>query len=402
MSGSDARPHAREIGPGDGLGAFVTHTDVRVEGASRGPLSGLTFAAKDNMDVAGFRTGCGNPDWLATHPPASRTASCIQRLLDAGAALVGKTQMDELAFSLNGENVHYGTPVNPAAPGRIPGGSSSGSAVAVAGGLVDFALGTDTAGSVRVPASYCGVWAFRPTHGAIPLDGVVPLAPSFDVVGWFARDPGVLRLVGEVLLGDEGQGELSQVTILEPIWGWTDQDTCDALLDPCRSWAETMERPSRQLDPSFPLDGALDLVREVARREIRDAHGGWIAGVEPRFGEDIASRFRWAVDAQGASGPHRTDLARVTDRLRAQWTPGSMLAQPTTPFPALACGLPPADLDRARRRLLRATVLAVALGCPQVHVPCAAVGGRPVGLSILAPPEQDRRLLEASRSVGAS
>jgi amidase len=184
----------------DPYNAFCRHTHVALDGAAAGPLRGLTFAAKDVFDVAGHRTGNGNPVWLETHPPAARTAAVIDRLLAAGADMVGKTHTDELTYSINGENVHYGTPVNPRAPGRIPGGSSSGSAAAVAGGLVDFALGTDCGGSVRIPASYCGIYGIRTTHGLVPVDGVIDLAASFDTVGWFARDPAMMRRVGDVLL----------------------------------------------------------------------------------------------------------------------------------------------------------------------------------------------------------
>ena len=183
----------------DGLGAFVPGGEIDIAGAARGPLAGLAFAAKDIFDVAGRVTGCGNPDWARSHGPAGETAPAIRALLEAGAALRGKTVTDELAYSLNGQNFHYGTPANVNAPGRIPGGSSSGSASAVAGGLVDVALGSDTGGSVRVPASYCGTYGIRPSHGRLALDGIMPLAPSFDTVGWFARDPAVLCRVGEVL-----------------------------------------------------------------------------------------------------------------------------------------------------------------------------------------------------------
>ena len=179
--------------PNDPYNAFCRHTHVELDGAPRGPLHGLTFAVKDVYDIAGHRTGNGNPVWLDTHAPAARTASAVERLLAAGARMVGKTHTDELAYSLNGENVHYGTPTNPRAPGRIPGGSSSGSAAAVAGGLVDFALGTDCGGSVRLPASYCGIYGIRTTHGLIPIDGIADLAASFDTVGWFARDAGRWR-----------------------------------------------------------------------------------------------------------------------------------------------------------------------------------------------------------------
>ena len=186
----------------DTVGAFCRHTHADAAGAASGPLAGLTFGAKDIYDVAGHKTGFGSPDWLRTHGPAERTAPAVQRLLDAGAHLVGKTHTDEMTYSLNGENPHYGTPVNVNAPGRIPGGSSSGSAAAVAAGLVDFALGSDTGGSVRAPASFCGIFGMRPTHGRIPLDGACPLAATFDTAGWFARDATLLERVGRVLLAD--------------------------------------------------------------------------------------------------------------------------------------------------------------------------------------------------------
>lgn len=168
------------------------------------PLIGYSFAVKDVFDIAGHRTGNGHPRWLETHAPATRTASAVERLLAAGARLVGKTYCDEMTYSINGENVHYGTPVNPKAPGRVPGGSSSGSASAVSGGLVDFALGTDCGGSVRIPASYCGIYGIRTTHGLVPTDGVVPLAASFDTVGWFARAAELMRLAGTALLPPGG------------------------------------------------------------------------------------------------------------------------------------------------------------------------------------------------------
>src|SRR6266542_391068 len=143
----------------DPSGAFCQHVNVHLPGAALGPLAGLTFAAKDLLDIVGYVVCAGNPDWLRTHAPAEKTAPVVQALLEAGATLVGKTITDELAFSMSGENIHYGTPLNPAEPERIPGGSSSGSASATASRLVDFALGTDTSGSIRVPASYCGLFS---------------------------------------------------------------------------------------------------------------------------------------------------------------------------------------------------------------------------------------------------
>src|SRR5262249_47209204 len=180
----------------DKLGAFCRQTHVEVKGRGVGPLANLVFGVKDIYDIAGHKTGFGSPEWLATHGPATRTAPAVQALLDAGADVVGKTNTDELTYSLTDENAHYGTPTNINAPERIPGGSSSGSSVAVAGSLADFALGSDTGGSVRVPASFCGIYGIRPTHGRISLEGACPLAKSFDTCGWFARDPLLLERVG--------------------------------------------------------------------------------------------------------------------------------------------------------------------------------------------------------------
>src|SRR5438876_10682015 len=152
------------------------------------------------------------PDWLDAHPPAPAHAAAVRRLLEGGATVIGKTVCDEFFFSVTGANAHYGTPVNPRAPGRLPGGSSSGSAAATAADACDFALGSDTGGSVRMPASYCGVYGLRPTHGRIDLAGAMAMAPSFDVGGFFANAPGVMRRVGAVLL--EGETVAAPVTRL--------------------------------------------------------------------------------------------------------------------------------------------------------------------------------------------
>src|SRR6202048_255320 len=181
--------------PDDDVNAFVPGPRVRIEGRPGGPLSALTFAAKDLFDVAGHPTGGGNPDWARSNPVPTRHAWAVQRLLDAGATLIGKTITDEVSLGIVGENAFYGTPVNPRAPGRVPGGSSSGSAAAVAAGLCDTALGTDTGGSVRGPASFCGLYGIRPTHGRIDMSGVTAPAPSSDTSGWFGHDIGTFARV---------------------------------------------------------------------------------------------------------------------------------------------------------------------------------------------------------------
>src|SRR5205807_911885 len=188
--------------PDDDINAFVPGPRAHIEGRPGGPLSGLTFAAKDLFDVAGYPTGGGNPDWARSNPVPAQHAWAVQRLLDGGATLIGKTITDEVSLGIVGENAFYGTPVNPRAPGRVPGGSSSGSAAAVAAGICDTALGTDTGGSVRVPASFCGLFGIRPTHGRLPVTGMMPQAPSSDTTGWFARDAGTFAKVASVMLGE--------------------------------------------------------------------------------------------------------------------------------------------------------------------------------------------------------
>jgi amidase len=267
----------------DPLNAFCAHASARLQGAPAGPLARLSFAAKDLFDIAGHVTGAGNPDWLAHHAPAERTAPVVQALVDAGATMVGKTHTDELSRGIFGENAHYGTPINPKAPGRVPGGSSSGSAAAVAGALVDFALGTDTGGSVRIPASFCGIFGIRPTHGRLPLEGVVGQAPSFDTVGWFARDAHLLARVGEVLLATETKSapRLRQLIIATDAFAIAEPATAAALLPAARAACRLARasarragargvgdlwRLDRSTQPAFRLRDLRQLFARHARR----------------------------------------------------------------------------------------------------------------------------------------
>ena len=212
------------------INAFVPGIDLRIEGRAGGPLRGLTFAAKDLFDVAGYPTGGGNPDWAHGRPIPTRHAWAVQTLLDAGATLIGKTITDEVSLGILGENPFFGTPLNPSAPDRVPGGSSSGSAAAVAAWLCDTALGTDTGGSVRVPASFCGLYGIRPTHGRLPLDGMLPQAPSSDTTGWFARDANTFARVSAVMLGEAiASARPSRLIVAVDAFGFADRETAAAL-----------------------------------------------------------------------------------------------------------------------------------------------------------------------------
>ena len=204
--------------------AFVPH-DIKapIKGAATGPLAGLTLAVKDMYDIAGERTGGGNPDWLAAQAPAKTHARAVAKLLDAGATIIGKTVCDEFFYSVAGVNANYGTPLNPGAPGRIPGGSSSGSATATAAGACDIGLGSDTGGSVRIPAALNGLYGIRPTHGRVDATGAMAMAPSFDAVGWFAASPGLFRKVGPVLLDGSGvPGDVVRVLVADDAFAEAD------------------------------------------------------------------------------------------------------------------------------------------------------------------------------------
>ena len=297
----------------------VARTTRGLGGSPGGPLHGLTFAAKDVFDIAGSRTGFGNPTWLESHPPALATAPAVQRLLDAGADMVGKTVTDELTYSLSGQNAHYGTPVNSSAPGRICGGSSSGSASAVAGGMVDFAMGTDCGGSVRLPASYCGILGIRPTHGRISLEGVSPFTWSFDVAGWFARDAGVFAAVGKVLL--DGEGELPaprRLLFAEDAFGVVDPEVAEALAPAVQLAAGAVgQRADVTVSPDG-LTGWFETFRVIQAWEIWYNHAAWISEHKPDFGPGIRERVEWAsrvTEAEvEAARDRRDDNRRANQR----------------------------------------------------------------------------------------
>jgi amidase len=375
------------------IGAFVPGPPVTLQPTACGPLSGLTFAVKDLIDVAGHVTGGGNPDWLRTHAPAPRSAPAVDQLLAAGATLRGKTVTDELAFSLEGVNAHYGTPRNPVCPDRIPGGSSSGSASAVAAGLVDFALGTDTGGSVRVPAGFCGLFGFRPTHNAIPLSGVIPFAPSYDTIGWFARDMTTLASVGDVLLPKAAPSPIRRLVLVRDAFELADASATVALRDACATLGVS--------DEVKLFDGRADHWRECYRvlqgTEIWRELGPWTAATKPRFGNNIAPRFADAASISEADVAHWTPVrAAFASRVRAMLAHGVGLAIPTAPSIALRKGASEEDIGAFYQRALALTSIAGHAGLPQITLPVGRVDGCPVGLSIVAQADCDRALLEAA------
>ncbi|WP_119461781.1 amidase [Rhodospirillaceae bacterium SYSU D60014] len=387
----------------DPLGAFMQQVEAVLPGARTGPLAGLRFAAKDIFDVARHVTGAGNPDWLATHAPAPATAPAVEALVAAGATMIGKTITDELAYSLNGENFHYGTPKNVNAPGRIPGGSSSGSAAAVAGGLVDFALGSDTGGSIRLPASLCGIFGLRPSHGRVPAARVVPLAPSFDVVGWFARDADLLARVGAVLLGpDPTPARLTTLCVAEDAFALAEEPV-RAALRPAVDAATTLLGPAKPVDVGGEGGGLgawMTVFRILQAREIWATHGDWIESAKPRFGPEIAARFAWAKSvAETPAGDEAARREAFTARLDGLLADGAVLCLPSAPSIAPLRDQPAEASQQFRDRTLSLTCIAGLARLPQVSLPAAQIEGCPVGFSLIARRGADRALLDLAREL---
>lgn len=385
----------------DHVGAFTRHTHAESPGAPEGPLSGLECGIKDLYDLAGHPTGFGSPDWLATHAPARATAPAVQRLLDAGARVVGKTHTDEMAWSNLGENAHYGTPVNVNAPGRIPGGSSSGSAAAVAAGLVDFALGSDTGGSVRFPASLCGVFGMRPTHGRIPLAGACALAPSYDTAGWFTRDAGLLERVGRVLLADQGAAAApGHLLLAADAFEWAGDSVAHAL-QPALLRIQSrlgLAEPVRIADEGFAAWA--EAFRHVQAAEAWAVHGVWVEAVRPTFGPGVRERFAHAATVDpGVVSEAMAMRESIAGRLSRLLAGNALLVMPTAPGIALLRGSPQDVVNPFRARCIGLLSASAHARLPQVSLPLGTLDGCPLGISLLAAPGNDLLLLAVARAV---
>jgi amidase len=385
----------------DRLNAFCKDTGAYLEGVAGGPLSDLTFAAKDIFDVVGYVTGGGNPDWKATHEVATHTAWVVSVLVAAGATMVGKTITDEITRGIFGENAHYGTPLNPRAPGRVPGGSSSGSASAVAGELVDFALGSDTGGSVRVPSSFCGLYGLRPTHGRIPLDGILLQAPSYDTIGWFARDADLFARVGSVLL----QSEIRAVRphhfiIAEDTFEVADQAVQEALRPAVDRIASLIGHCTTIRLASARLSDWSGQQQILQGREAWETARDWIDRVNPRFSFEVAERYRFASAISDAEvEAARVSRQAIIKRMAAVLADGVVVCLPTTPTPAPLRGEPLSTRVVLRPRMSTLTCIAGTTGIPQINLPLAEVHGLPVGLSLLAARDSDEMLIAFAREL---
>jgi len=387
----------------DPLNAFALGGDVYIDGAKTGPLAGLTFAAKDVFDVAGYVTGAGNPDWRRLAEPAKHTAWAVATLLESGARLVGKTHTDELTRGIFGDNAHYGTPENPRAPGHVPGGSSSGSAAAVAGGLCNLALGTDTAGSTRVPASFCGIYGLRPTLGSTPMDGVLSQSNTFDTVGMLADDIDLLARMAEVLLRKKIKDvRPAKAVVLEDTLAASDPAVAaavEAILPRIQDAVAPVVRGTT-ISP-VPLADWVEHQNAIQGREAWETFGDWINRSNPRFGFEVADNF-----LRGSRVSNRTLSAARGFRLRAKrWITealagNAVLVLPTTPVTAPPVHSPRSVMWEIRARIISLTTLAGMAGCPQISLPLCTVNGLPLGVSLIGPRGGDALLLAAAKRIG--
>lgn len=370
--------------------------------ATAGALAGLSFAVKDIFDVAGYPTGCGNPHRLAMSGIKTESADVVATLAGAGAAMVGKACTDELAFSMSGRNQHYGTPRNGAAPGRIPGGSSSGSASAVSNGLADFALGTDTGGSVRAPASHCGLIGMRPTHGRIGLGGAMALAPDFDTCGWFAREIGIFSRVADVLLGEDTGMLGAAPTVLVP------EDVLEQLAPRVQSlFTRTLARlvpvmgPAQLVNAAVPsFDTLYWAFRVIQGYQAWQVHGEIILQHGLQLGPVVRERFEWASHISAAQ---LAEHSAVRDRFRMYLShligSGSIMVLPTMPDIAPLLSETDVALEGYRRLATRFLCLSTLSGMPQITLPLMTLESAPLGLSLIGPAGSDLALIALARRI---
>ncbi|XP_072959992.1 amidase 1 isoform X2 [Typha angustifolia] len=419
---------------GDDFGAFIERFELHPPPPSPQqpplPLQGLTFAVKDIFDISGHVTGFGNPDWARTHPAATSTSPVVLATIAAGAVCVGKTIMDEMAYSINGENKHYGTPVNPCAPDRVPGGSSSGSAVVVAAKLVDFSLGTDTGGSVRVPAAYCGIFGFRPSHGVVLKTGVIPMAQRFDTVGWFARDLTTLTRVGRVLLPlplpidatkkpthviipsdcfqhlgspSDQTYHILNVSVEKTFGGNTidNKDLGDYISNNVPSIGNFISKFCENQAYSIPALAVLShCMRLIQRFEFKNNHGEWVSTTKPNLGPGILERVSEALTAtyEDIESCHavRTELQSALTALLGDY---GVLAIPTVPGPPPKLSMEAITLENFRAKAFSLLSIAGMSGFCQINVPLGIHNNLPVSVSLLAKHGADHFLLNVAHQL---
>ena len=375
---------------------FVPH-DLKqpIFGRSEGPLTGLSIVVKDMYDIAGERAGGGSPAWLADREPAKYHSAVVQAVLDAGATIIGKTVCDEFLYSVTGANAHYGTPLNPRAPDRIPGGSSSGSAAACAAGCCDIAIGSDTGGSVRIPAALCGVYGIRVSQGRMDMSGAMAMAPSFDSAGWFASSPGIFSLAAKALLTGTGdQREISHVVVLQD--AFENADTAVAAL--CQTFLKAASKALPSTTAAQIAGNRIDTWREAMRItqafETWKSYGPFLLRTRPSLGPGIAERMAIAASVTAAQyDASASTLDQARSRAKELAKPGTVLILPTAPCIAPLLATSQQGLESYRVGVMRLVCIASISGLPQITIPIGTVDRAPVGISVIGWHHGDEALL---------
>ena len=403
-------------------GAHVSRTPASIDPAvwrivgsplrdatGHGELDGLSVAVKDLFAVANERVGAGNPEWLAQAPVESADSAAVAALRRAGAVVAGIAQTDEFAYSLAGTNPHSGTPRNVRAPGRISGGSSSGSASAVALGHADIGLGTDTGGSIRVPSSYQGLFGIRTSHNAVDRTGLLPLAPSFDTIGWMARDASTLSAAGRVLLppADNSSTPFGSVLFAPSILDIADGDVRDALVAFIERWSGSDGLPEVR-EVAFDttvLPEWQQAFRATQGAEAWQNHESWIADRLSTVGDDVASRFRYASSVDSATAQSAREVQRIARETMTTLLGDSVLIVPSAS--SVAPTLDEADrggefIEAVRTATLRLTSLAGLSGFPAVSVPLRTTDGLPRGACLIGPAGSDLRVMLLAEQLSAA
>ena len=386
--------------PVDQFNAFIQYGQPYIAGETNKPLSNFSFGIKDIFDVAGFPTAFGSPDWLNTHPLATQTAPAVLDLVQQGATLIGKTHTDELTYSILGINAHYGTPTNPNYPSRIPGGSSSGSAVSVAGKLVDFAIGSDTGGSVRTPASFCGIYGMRPTHGRISLENARPLAKSFDTLGWFSRDPEILFEVGKSLLKEELKSNTQAIEVVAPKQAWeiVPEGLRRLALKRVQEIFVRNNIINKDL-PSLNLQAWANTFSIIQASEIWQEHGAWASRHFENLGPGIKDRFLFASKIDPSIAAQALD-----ERIKIQALLNSILDSTFLLIPTVADIAPflnstKNQLEDFRQKSFQLLCIAGLGGLPQISLPVVSSSEGALGISLVGPKDSDMELLHFAKAL---
>ena len=379
---------------------YCTQGPDSINATSEGALSGYRFVFKDLFDVVGYKTGAGNPKWLESHPPAIATSPLIVEFLKQGANCVGRVQTDELAYSLNGQNIHYGTPINPAAPDCLPGGSSSGSAVAVARGDADFAIGTDTGGSVRVPSSYCGLFGLRPTLGKFDLSHCFELSRSFDTAGILTRNLDLLSKIYKTLVPEnEAIQNVNAFYLDNSFLGYFSEQRL-ARLQTCFEKAGVKLIQGDFLEQSqWNLNELSELFRTIQGFEIIEKHGEWLAEYRESLDPAILERVKWS---SGISRDHYVEAQKQQDVFQQQLSTQLHANKVLWIIPTTPSGPPPLSMDGEeladyRSNLMGLTSIAGLSGFPQLHLPMKGLSEGPCGVSLMGLPDQELQLLTAGQ-----